>query len=169
MLEMQVDMVGLGTYAATGTEIVSIGDERHKELRVSITQEDVNTFQASVGAPVSARLPGGIRLTSCLTRVPPQASLEPPHRSLCAPYGGPLEVRVKEASQSRDPEDKYELVRPAFTGFVQLTPAVSVHLRAGQRGIVWLARGHESIGAYLWHKLTASIPEAVAQRFHLAP
>jgi putative peptide zinc metalloprotease protein len=159
----------LGTYASSGDEIVSIGDEQSKELRLSITQEDVDTFLASVGNRVSARLQGGVRLESDLTRVPPQASLEPPHRSLCSPYGGPLEVRPKESTESSDPEDKYELVRPGFMGFVKLPTEYSAQLRAGQRGAVWLARGNESIAGYLWGKLKDSIPHPLARRFDLAP
>ena len=101
--------------------------------------------------------------------VPPLASVQPPHRALCAPYGGPLEVRAKQTTDSRDAEDKYELVRPGFTGFVQLPIEDSGQLHAGQRGVVWLARGRQSIAAHLWHQLKASIPESVANRFNLAP
>ena len=107
---------------------------------------------------------------SCpLTRVPPQASLDPPHRSLCAPYGGPLEVRAKDSGELRDPEDKFELVRPGFTGIVKLSADYSANLRAGQRGVVWLARGQESIAGHLWSQLKASIPESFARQFNLAP
>jgi putative peptide zinc metalloprotease protein len=38
-----------GTYATTGAEIVSIGDERRKELRMSIGQEDLDAFVAYQG------------------------------------------------------------------------------------------------------------------------
>ncbi len=159
----------LGTYAASGAEIVSIGDEQSKELRLSIRQEDVDTYLAAVGESVSARLPGVSRLTCSLTRVPPQASVEPPHRSLCAPYGGPLEVRAKESTESDNPEDKYELIRPGFTGIVELPTEYGAHLHAGQRGVVWLARGSESIAEHLWSDLKASLPESFARQFNIAP
>ncbi len=159
----------LGTYASAGTEIISIGDEQSKQLRLSITQEDLDTFCAAVGRSVNARLPGGIRLACPLTRVPPQATLEPPHRSLCAPYGGPLEVRVKESNASRDSDDKFELIRPAFVGIVDLPAATSAGLHAGQRGVVWLARGQDSIACHMWGRLKASIPESLSRQFSLAP
>ena len=38
-----------GTYATTGAEIVSIGDERRKELRMSIGQKDLDAFVAYQG------------------------------------------------------------------------------------------------------------------------
>jgi putative peptide zinc metalloprotease protein len=159
----------LGTYASLGTEIVSIGDEARKELRVAIDQQDVDAFLNYVGKSISIRLPGGVRLACPLTRVPPRASVDPPHVSLCAPYGGRLEVRAREAGQSDDPTDQFELTSPGFTGIVRLPPTDSARLRVGQRGVVWLARGQETMGGYLLGFLRDQIPESFAHKFNLQP
>lgn len=159
----------LGTYAKVGTEIVSIGDEAHKELRVVIDQQDVDRFSAYVGNRVSIRLPGATRFESVLTRLPPRASVELRHPSLYAPNGGPLQVRSKSVGEAESAEDKYELVKPAFTGIIELAADQSAQLCAGQRGVVWLARGQETIARHLLRLLRARIPDAFARQFNLAP
>ena len=159
----------IGTYVTSGDEIVSIGDEAKKELRVVIDQEDVKAFTAHVGQPLSIRLSGDQKRQHTLTRVPPKASLDPPHESLFAPHGGPLQVRQKDSADSEGPEDKYELVTPAFTGIVDLAQEAGSELRAGQRGVVWLAGGRESIARHVGRLLRECIPETFARQFNLAP
>ena len=159
----------IGTYASLGSELVSIGDESRKELRVAIAQQDVETFLNHVGNLINIRLPGGVRLACPLTRVPPGASVDPPHVSMCAPYGGQLEVRARETRRFENPADQFELISPGFTGIVKLPPVESSRLRVGQRGVVWLARGQETIGGYLHGLLRDQIPKVLVHQFNLQP
>ena len=57
----------VGTYAAVGRELVALGDEDHKELVLSIDQEDIASFQDSLARPV----PAHARFGSTVRRVVP--------------------------------------------------------------------------------------------------
>jgi hypothetical protein len=76
-----------------------------------------------------------------------------------------LEVRTKEMT----PQDKFELLTPGFTGIVKLTADVSARLRVGQRGVVWLERGEETIAGHLLKTLRSSIPDSFTRQYNLAP
>jgi putative peptide zinc metalloprotease protein len=140
----------VGTYMTVGAEIAKIGAETNKEVRVSILQEDVHAFNTRLGSSVRVRLSGGQQLWCELTKLPPKASTSPTHPSLCAPHGGPLEVRTKRDREGG--EEVHELLKPRFVGVVSLSPAESNSLRAGQRGLVSLSRG-DSIAVRLLDKL----------------
>ncbi|MDH3718305.1 MAG: HlyD family secretion protein, partial [Planctomycetota bacterium] len=157
----------LGTYLAEGTEIVSIGSERQKELRVAIAQEDVDVFSQQVGKPVRIRMPGGTVLTCPLSKVTPRASMKASHPSLYAPFGGRLEARKMESGERSD--EAYELLKPRFTGVISLTAQQSDQYRAGQRGVVWFGRGREKLGGYFVSLLRDLVPEDFARQYNLAP
>ncbi len=160
----------LGTYASPGSEIVSLGNEHQKELRLAIEQEDVDEFSSHIGRWIDIRIHGKPRLKCKLSRVPPRAGIVPPHVSLCAPYGGLLEVRPKRNREPDLPEDQFELLKPRFTGVVSLTGQESARLRVGQRGVAWLPRGQGStIAAHLLAILRDAVPETLARQFNVRP
>src|SRR6185436_17120115 len=47
-----------GTYVEAGQVLLAIGDERKKELHISIAQEDVNVFSERIGGLLRIDLPG---------------------------------------------------------------------------------------------------------------
>ena len=114
----------LGKYLAEGSEVVLLGDENRKELRVAVDQDDSDSFFAQVGKPVWIRAGGNVFLNT-LSQIEPRASLEPLHPALAATKGGPLPVQRK-ANESPDKKDEsgpesYELLTPQFTGRGDIT------------------------------------------------
>jgi putative peptide zinc metalloprotease protein len=150
-----------GRFVRPGDEIVAIGSEEAKELRVSVAQDDVQRFLPRVGQPLGVRI-GGEMMVSRLSRVEPRASLTLPHLALSAAEGGPLPVRPKDlaegdrSSREKTEREKYELLAPRFAAQVVLSASESLTLGAGQRGQVVLQPGEEMLGvhgaklAYIW-------------------
>ncbi len=139
------------TYVSEGTELLAIGDERWKELRLSIAHDEVADILPLVGEQVRFRLDvGGLHLGT-LTRIEPRASRQLPHPSLSATVGGPLAVQEStEPTARKDPQ----LVAPRFPAVVAITPAVGDVLACGDRGYALLGRYHESIGTHIWRRAT---------------
>jgi putative peptide zinc metalloprotease protein len=144
----------VGSYAFPGTQLLVIGNDRCKEVSVSIDQEDIDRFWDHVGMPVRLRLPGVGALVGQLTMIAPQASLAVPHPALAANAGGPLPVRslpleLPEPPAATAASQEVQLLTPRFTGVVRLSPTQSARVRAGQRGTVALAGAHPSVGRRL--------------------
>jgi putative peptide zinc metalloprotease protein len=146
----------LGRYLRSGNELVAIGDEFRKELRISISQDNANTFLDHAGQEVQVHVRGGARFSGKLARIEPRASLEPAHPALTASEGGPLPVKPKDAASQEDGSTApgYELLVPRFTGQVALTAAQSLLLGAGQRGVVSVGGSESSIGVHVYILLT---------------
>ena len=146
-----------GMYAEKGTQLLEIGNEEHKELRLSVAQDDIDRFADRRGQQIHVRLPGKESFLCSLTSISPSASVEPPHPALCAPFGGPLTVCRKASSADHaSPADdlKHELIEPRFTGTVRLERHHGQRLRAGQIGVVTFHDGRETIGAHL-HRIVS--------------
>ncbi|MCA9218271.1 MAG: efflux RND transporter periplasmic adaptor subunit, partial [Planctomycetales bacterium] len=72
------------TYLRKGAEIFSIGNKSSMEVRISVSQDDLETFTDHVSKPMAVRLAGNKRFLSELETVSPRASMEPLHAALCA-------------------------------------------------------------------------------------
>lgn len=146
------------TYLKEGDEIVALGNDERKELRLSLAQQDVDQLDARPGTTYRVRLPG-VGVVECrLASIAPRATIQPPHQSLCAPYGGPLTVR-------HDGKDEvFELLEPRFLAEAELDPAVGRRLYAGQRGTVTLTGTQPSIGVHLYRTLAETIDRRLAPR-----
>lgn len=144
----------LGTYLETGDEIVSIGDESKKELRISVSQDDVDVFRNRTGKQVRIDLPRHSLRQSTLEKVIPRATPSVPHPALAAVNGGSLPVK-----NAADSDTDYELFSPRFTGIVQLEDSESQHLRTGQTGTVSYRALHESIGEHLYRSFSDWLDE----------
>lgn len=143
-----------GVYLEEGDKLLEIGNDKQKEIRLSIAQNDLDRFQSQVGKPVDVSLPGHDALACTLTKISPRATLEPEHDALCAPFGGPLTVCRKQASDDADVNTHYEFLTPRFTGSVQLDAPQSKRLHAGQTATVSFGGCIEAIGPHLYHQLT---------------
>ncbi len=139
-----------GRYLERGSELLEIGQEAAKEIRVSIAQQDIDAFRARLGTPLRAYLPGCAALSAPLAKIEPRASTVPLDAALCAPHGGPLPVRRRAASD----QAAYESLAPRFTAVMALGPEHSQLVRAGQRALV-AAHPCESLGGHLYHALLA--------------
>jgi putative peptide zinc metalloprotease protein len=150
----------LETYVEKGTELLAIGNDEQKELRISIAQDDLDLFAARAGETMHVRLSGYPPLTCPLKRISPRASVEPPHRSFCAPLGGPLAVRARKPSaDKKEQETQYEFFAPRFTGYGQLNTDDSTRLMAGQLGVLSFRASEDKIGPHLYHQLDRWVRE----------
>jgi putative peptide zinc metalloprotease protein len=149
----------VGTYLTAGTEILAIGDEQQKELRVSVGQEEIDAFTAEVDEPVQVRLRGRATFSGRLVRLMPRASVKPSHASLCAPFGGPLAVKPRDRSDAanagNNPLEEYELLEPRFIAVVSLSAEDGRRLQSGESGNVTLAAAPDSFGRGLYNLLSA--------------
>ncbi len=137
-----------GSFVEKGAEILSIGDESRKRLRASVDQNDLQLFSSRTGGDVYVDVPGHYTLTRTLTRVPPQASTQPPHEALCTTAGG--EIPVKQTGS--ESESSVEFFEPRFTAFVDLTPTQARTMHAGQTGRISFRPFTRATGAELWHQ-----------------
>lgn len=139
-----------GMYAEKGTKLLEIGNQQHKELRISVAQDDVDRFADRVGGKVHVRLPGHRVFESSLASISPSASLAPSHPALCAPFGGPLTVCRKEASTGPAKDMQHEFIEPRFAGTVCLDSGEGRRLHAGQTGFVSFHDRQEDVGTHLY-------------------
>ncbi len=145
----------LGKYLSEGSEIVLLGHDNCKEVRVAVDQDDADAFFTQVGKTVTIRA-GEQVIQNTLSQIEPRASLEPLHPALAAAKGGPLPVRTK-AKESPDKKEEsnpesYDLLSPQFVGEVKLSLDQSLHLAAGQRAQVSFTPQGQSIGDFLFNR-----------------
>ena len=129
-----------GTYAQPGTELVAIGDDSRKELRVSISQDDARwletaTKQFDGKTPIDVRLRSVGITKGTVRRILPGATRTPLHESLTAPAGGPLTVKANSDSDGRS---ELVLTEPRVTAVIDLPSDVAARIPAGSFGHVWL-------------------------------
>jgi hypothetical protein len=141
-------------YVEKGSQLLTIGDESLKEIRLSIAQQDIAAFRLRFDAPLPTYLPACAVLWAPLTKIEPRASIQPLDATLCAPYGGPLAVRKGADSAEREGAGAYQLLAPRFTGVIPLAASESEVVRAGQRGVV-AVHARETVGGHLRRRLLA--------------
>jgi len=144
----------LGTYLDVGDEVLSIGEERHKELRLSISEDDFERFRHAGKSVLRVDLPGEPLFSTTVSKIIPRADRSPSHPALAAINGGPLPVRKPERSDAANgTDDDYELLAPRFTGLAPLSRSQSARLLAGQVGAVSYRACDQSIGQHLYQSL----------------
>ena len=143
-----------GTWRERGSELLAIGDESAKEIRLSIDQEDIEQFRTLVDGDLHAYLPGMQPLRAKLAKVEPRATTKPLDASLCAPCGGTLAARqVKNAAvDSAHLTQRYETLSPRFTGIIPLDCTASRQVRSGQRATVSI-QARETVGDHLYREV----------------
>ncbi|MFV2067725.1 MAG: HlyD family efflux transporter periplasmic adaptor subunit [Pirellulales bacterium] len=141
----------IGTYLRAGDSLLVISRVAEKDARISIAEEDLQAFSASVGRSIRLRIAGFGTLDGQLVRVLPRASRRPPHRSLIASAGGTLTVerRLVQRGEQDTPETVEALVDPRFSAVVRLSRRQSERLYSGQRGIAFVRAHHETIATHL--------------------
>ena len=140
----------IGTYLDEGHELMVIGDERQKEIRLSIAQSDARAFSARVGQPVTARLKSSSfkPLELSLGAVEPGVSRRVENLAITAAGGGKLVVRPSAAKRDRD--DAWEFVHPRLTARVELSTDRCSKLAS------WSSRDHQTaVLAILWERPAA--------------
>ena len=125
----------LGTFVEEGTELMIIGVETSKELRISISEDDIDAFRAAPNQVVAVPLPNRLQAQGRVDRVNPRASVDPRFESLCAVNGGWIAVQPTDREES---ESGLEFLRPRFDGRVRLEPETARTLHTGQSALVTL-------------------------------
>ncbi len=139
----------VGTFTKAGTEVMTIGREQEKELRLSIGQRELSVSTSLVGKPLKVRI-GTHSVVSCvLLRVNPGASRIIPHPAMAAVNGGPLAVAEPDEKESAG-GDRLRLTEHRFTAIVQLPEDRAEEFRGGERGTAALGLHESSLGSYLW-------------------
>ncbi|MFO0817276.1 MAG: efflux RND transporter periplasmic adaptor subunit [Pirellulales bacterium] len=154
----------VGTYLEEGDEVATMGDESLKEVRISLSQDDLDEFSRREGRMVRVDFPRQALWHGRLDQVLPRATHEPLHPALAAVNGGPLPVR-REQVENDDSQGKsdYVLLAPRFTALVPLDAALATTLRVGQRATVSFRPCDESIGEHLYRGMSSWIRERLAR------
>jgi putative peptide zinc metalloprotease protein len=133
---------------------VSLGDRSHKELRLSIAQDDLDAFTKRVAGLVRIDFPGLPLWQTRIQKVVPRATLAPPHPALAAVNGGPLPVKLAKRRSDELTPESYEFLAPRFTAIVRLSRSESDQLYSGQTGRVLCRSCNESIGEHLYRTIS---------------
>jgi len=141
-----------GRYLERGSDLLAIGNEASKAVRMSIAQQDIDAFRTRVGSRLRAYLSGVPTLHAPLTKIEPRASAVPWDGALCANHGGTLPVRQADSTLQSAGQAQFEFLAPRFTASMPLDPADSARVWAGQRVLVSV-HPCESVGRHLYHTL----------------
>jgi putative peptide zinc metalloprotease protein len=139
-----------GTFASAGMELMTIGVEEDKELKLSIGQRDLSIAAGLVGQSVKVRIGTHDAVRATLVRVNPRASRSIPHPSLAATNGGPLAVSQMDERESASSKDRLRLTEHRFTAVVELPDEQATAFRCGERGTAALGLPRGSLGTHLW-------------------
>ena len=155
----------LDTHVSQGAEILSIGNTKAKEVQISVSQQDLDTFANHIKKPIMIRVRGAGRFPSALDKVSPRAAMEPLHPALCSPNGGPLAVRKRADDTEAPPSgsESYELLAPRFLATVTLDERHSSLLQAGQRGVASFRDRSDTIGKHIYVTVSRWVRNKVAQ------
>ena len=148
------------TYIAQGTELLSIGNDDRKELQVCIAQEDVDRLSLYLDRTVSCRIRSRGTVEGHLTRITPRATRTPPAPALCAPNGGSLPVMDRPESDQDD--ERLQLVEPHFTGIVELSPAYSRNVNAGELAFLSVRPLSSAIGHVVHQRVSLWLRKKLA-------
>ena len=138
-----------GSFIPTGEPVLSVANEDGKELQVAIAQDGIDAFRARIGRRIACRIPGHDLPPSGLFAVTPRVDPRPRHEALCAAFGGPLPVKVRDASDDED-DTTCEFVEARFTGRMRFDSGQGARIAAGRRGWVDLEYGDRRFGAGLY-------------------
>jgi putative peptide zinc metalloprotease protein len=150
------------SYIKRGTEILTIANSRQLDVKISIPQQNIEAFQAQVGATVQLyRIADPLHaIVATLAKVNPSASQEIIHPALTAIAGGEIPVKAKSRREDnaqmtqteQNPNMQYEHIEPRFAGVVHLPNDLQT-VRVGETAQVVLTRPPENLGRLLWESL----------------
>jgi hypothetical protein len=140
----------VGSYVAAGRQLLVIGDEEYKEVRVLISSEQFEAASFSLNELVRVRLvDDGYATTGTLHKLEPRATVRAPHPAFCAGAGGPLPTKIASAAGQDVDRESPELLEPRVVGYVSLDRAASRLLGAGQLATVHIAEAPRPLGHWL--------------------
>ncbi|MCA9136407.1 MAG: efflux RND transporter periplasmic adaptor subunit [Planctomycetales bacterium] len=151
VIRRRLDVLG-GTYVKLGDEILVLGNETQKELRLLIPHSKYERFRDQIGTSVSYRTGVFSAGEAILANINPRAKTVVEYPALLATNGGPLGVKAV-SNHPQESESQLELLVPHFEAVVPLDRSQSMTLHSGQRVLVSITGGNESIGLHWWRFL----------------
>jgi putative peptide zinc metalloprotease protein len=160
----------IGRYVEKGEALLTLGAEDQKELLVSASSSDEDSFTAHIGEPVSVRrLYGGFNTDGVLSGVEPRIRDTLPHEALGADSGGEIPVTMQSAKRDASSEEELpKSVTPRIRATVQLDAEAAARLHAGQRVIVALEGRTDSWGGRMLRRWNDYLTEIAARHDSLA-
>ncbi len=159
-----------GSFVRQGDIILRCAHPDHKQVLVSIDQQQVQSVRSRIREPVRLVFSGCPVMATRLRTIDPRATDIPPDLSLTAVAGGPLRVRSGGQANEQDEENhNYRLLAPRFSGHCDLPPGTARTLAVGQRGTALVYGRTISLGGYVvsgcqqWirKKLHAANPDGI--------
>jgi putative peptide zinc metalloprotease protein len=163
VLQRNLDQL-IGTYVRDGDEILALGRDHQKRLRILINQRHLDVLKGRRRVPIRAFIPGETTFYAVLSHIEPEASDVSPEPSLCASYGGPLAVLPTDEDDTS--HSGFVLLEPHFSGFLQLAESQKNRILAGQRASILLNSTQTSLGEYLLETIRDRINQRVESRKH---
>ncbi len=136
----------VGNYLKSGTELVVIGNEDHKEILASVDQRDLEAFSDSRQTIARIQVRGVEVTPSSAFIVEPRASTRLPHPALAATHGGVVDV---VADDRENDSDGVRLSEPRFPLRSALDAVSSKQMHAGQLAAVTPQSGRQTIAGQL--------------------
>ena len=140
----------LDTFVQEGQELLTLGSEDCKELRISVHQTDLTVVMARIEADVPVRIGTRWPIPGRLLRVNPRATHRLPHPALAATSGGALPVRDDPESAGPESESSLRLTEQRFDAVIGFAEDQADLLRCGERGIVSLGQPGCSIATWCY-------------------
>lgn len=140
-----------GSFVTEGSEVLSIGDPARCEFVAAVPQDEASSIPQHADQPVVVHLHGRGKVFGRVQRAYPRASIIPDQLCLCAPFGGPLAVRLEgeETEVSQHTSPTYALLKPHMRLTVILSSPDHGSLSAGERGWVSWTRPR-TVAEALW-------------------
>ncbi|MDG2383645.1 MAG: hypothetical protein P8N76_18375 [Pirellulaceae bacterium] len=142
----------VGQYMHTGAPLIAIGDEKQKEVRLSVSQKNVTFFLKQLDRHPVIRIKGrSTAITNgVLTRVDPRATRRLPNPGLAAPNGGPLAVVMHHSAEQTTEDEPFQLVEPHFLVRVQIPTSEAESLHAGQLAQTRIETVGDTVGSHFY-------------------
>lgn len=153
----------IGAYLEEGEEALAVVVPDRKELRVTLSQDDVETFSNLGAATIRIDAPDWPLFEGTIDRVLPRASRESKRPALSVTRGGPLPVRRAKQTVGRPAVNEEDLLTPSFEAVVSLSAEDGSRLLCGQRVTIGFRPCRESVGQWCCRGLTRWVRERLAE------
>ena len=139
-------------YVTRGDILMLIGNERTKEVVISLPATELHSAKRMVGASIPLEIGSRRKFYATVDRIDPRATIQVSHESLIDPNGGPIAVRqTADKAGQEESTLEYEYLNPRLKMVARIDDSVATTLFAGQRGRAVLPAATPTLGksAYL--------------------
>lgn len=154
-----------GRFVEKGDSIVRIGDERRKEIIISLSMDHVESTRDLVGQQVPVEIGSRRKLHATITRVDPIASTSLIDKRFSATHGGPVAVKQAQSEQDQqgDESEKFEFTDARVKVIASLDATAASQLKAGEAGYAVLQSSSLSLGQYIVRSISDWLEQQVSK------